>query len=49
MFDFLFFQEDVPSKGYLAGDLKPIYAVPALIIIFLAGGYLEGLDHAAGF
>ena len=49
MLDFLFFQEDVPSKGYRAGDLKPIYAVPALIILFLAAGYLEGLDHAAGF
>ena len=49
MFDFLFFQEDVPSKGYLAGDLKPIYAVPALILCFLAAGYLEGLNHSAGF
>jgi hypothetical protein len=49
MFDFLFFQEDVPSKGYYAGDLKPIYAISALIIVFLAGGYLEGLDQAGGF
>ena len=49
MFDFLSFQEDVPSKGYRAGDLKPIYAIPALILCFLAAGYLEALDHAAGF
>jgi len=49
MFDFLFFKEDVPSKGYYAGDLKPIYAGLVLILCFLAAGYLEGLNHAAGF
>ncbi len=45
MFDFLFYQEDIPSKGYRAGDLKPVYAIPALILCFLAMAYLEGLEQ----
>ena len=45
MFSFLFYQEDIPSKGYRAGDLKPGYAVVALALCFLAMAYLEGLDQ----
>jgi hypothetical protein len=45
MFDFLFHQEDVPSKGNQAGDLKAGYAIAALILVFLAAGYLEGLEQ----
>ncbi len=47
MFDFLFYQEDIPSKGYRAGDLKPGYAVSALLLCFLAMAYLEGLEQLA--
>ena len=36
MFDFLFYQEDIPSKGYRAGDLKPGYAIAAMFLCFLA-------------
>jgi hypothetical protein len=46
MFKFLFFQEDVPSKGYFAGDLKPPYAVTMLVLVVIAAGYLEGLGQA---
>jgi len=45
MFDFLFYQEDIPSKGYRAGDLKPGYVIAALALCFLAGAYLEGLEQ----
>ena len=37
MFDFLFHQEDVPSKGNQAGGLKAGYAIAALILVFLGG------------
>jgi len=45
MFDFLFHQEDVPSKMIRSGDLKTGYAIAALILVFLAAGYLEGLEQ----
>ena len=45
MFDFLFYQEDIPSKGYRAGDLKPGYAGVAMFFIILAMAYLEGLEQ----
>ena len=47
MFDFLFYQEDIPSKGYRAGDLKPGYVVAAMFLCFLAMAYLEGLEQFA--
>ena len=47
MFDFLFYQEDIPSKGYRAGDLKPGCAVAAMVLCFLAMAYLEGLEQFA--
>ena len=43
MFDFLFFKENVPSKGYLAGDLKPVPATIILIAIIMTGGYIDAL------
>jgi len=45
MFDFLFYQEDIPSKGYRAGDMKPGWAITFLILCFLATGYLEGMEQ----
>jgi hypothetical protein len=45
MLDFLFYQEDIPSKGYHAGDLKLGYSIAALALCFLAMAYLEGLDQ----
>ncbi len=45
MLDFLFYQEDIPSKGYRAGDLKPGYAFVLLTLCFLAMAYLEGLEQ----
>ena len=45
MFNFLFYQEDVPSKGYRVGDMKPGWAISLLIICFLATGFLEGMEQ----
>lgn len=45
MFDFLFFQEDVPSKGYRAGDMKPAWALTLITLCILGTAYLEGLEQ----
>jgi len=41
MLNFLFLKHDVPSKGYRAGDMKPVWAGIIFVVIIILGGMNE--------